>query len=125
MIWIPTIDYILKLFEDEIFRNPTLIHKGRLGSTLDKVRWGIPFHSEPDIWDRATILYKDIVENHYFEDGNKRIGLFITVVFLIKNGFDFITSNDDAYEMTVQIAQKSKTYEEIKEWLKKNSKKVE
>jgi death-on-curing protein len=125
MIWIPTIDYILKLFEDEIFRSPNLIHKGRLRSTLDKVRWGIPFHSEPDIWDRATILYKDIVEIHYFEDGNKRIGLFITVVFLIKNGFDFITSNDDAYEMTMEVAQKSKTYEDIKEWLKKNSQKID
>lgn len=125
MIWIPTIDYLLKLFEEEIFRNPNLIHKGRLESTLDKVRWGIPFHSEPALWDRATILYKEIVENHYFEDGNKRIGLFITIVFLAKNGYDFITTNDDAYEMTIQVAQKSKTFEEIKEWFIMNSKKLE
>ncbi len=123
MIWIPSIDYILKLFKNEIFKNLNLMHKGRLESTLDRVRWGIPFHSEPDIWDRATILYKDIIENHYFEDGNKRIGFLITIIFLAKNGWDFITTNDDTYEMTIQVDQKSKKFEEIKEWLIKNSKK--
>jgi len=121
LIWIPTIDYILKLCEEVVIKNPNLIHRGRLESTLDKVQWGIPFHSEIDIWDRATILYREIVEDHYFQDGNKRIGLFITSVFLAKNGYDFITSNDDAYEMTIQVAQRLKTFEEIKNWFRRNS----
>ena len=50
---------------------------------------------------------------------------FITIVFLAKNGYDFITTNDDAYEMTIQVAQKSKTFEEIKEWFITKSKKLE
>jgi len=38
-------------------------------STLDKVRWGIPFQNVLTIWDQVTILYKEIVENHkYFND---------------------------------------------------------
>jgi len=121
VIWIPTIEYILKLFKEKI-GDPILIHQGRLVSTLDKVQWGIPYQQKPDIWDRATILYKDIVEGNYFYDGNKRIGLLTVFLFLDNNGYDFITSDDDAYEMTIQVAQGLKSYKEIKDWFRKNTK---
>lgn len=123
MIWIPTIEYILNLFKEKIGKS-ILMNNAGLKATLDKVQWGIPFQPEPTIWDRVTILYKSIVEEHFFTDGNKRIGLLLAFIFLNNNGYDFITSNDDAYEITLEVAQDLKTYEEIKVWFKSNSKKI-
>ena len=31
------------------------------------------------------------------------------------------TTNDDVFEMTIQVAQGLKSFEEIKEWFEKNS----
>jgi len=123
VIWVPTIEYILKLFEEHL-EDPILIHQSRLVSTLDKVQWGIPYQPNPDIWDRVTILYKDIIEGHYFYDGNKRISLLIAYLFLYKNGYVLIATNDDAKEMTLQVAQGLKSYEEIKEWFRNNTKEL-
>ncbi len=123
MIWIPTIEYILNIFKEKIGKS-ILMNNAGLEATLDKVQWGIPFQPEPTIWDRVTILYKSIVEEHFFADGNKRIGLLLAFIFLNNNGYDFITSNDDAYKITLEVAQGLKTYEEIKVWFKSNSKKI-
>lgn len=123
MIWIPTIEYILNIFKEKIGKS-ILMNNSGLKATLDKVQWGIPFQPDPTIWDRVTILYKSIVEEHFFADGNKRIGLLLAFIFLNNNGYDFITSNDDAYKITLEVAQGLKTYEEIKVWFKSNSKKI-
>jgi len=121
MIWLPKLSYILELFEERLGEKPFLLKKQGLKSTLDKIEWGIPFQPEPTIWDRVSISYRDIVEEHFFADGNKRIGFIISVIFLNKNGCFFDTTNDDVYEMTIQVAQGLKSFEEIKEWFEKNS----
>lgn len=121
MIWLPKLSYILELFEERLGEKPFLLKKQGLKSTLDKIEWGIPFQPEPTIWDRVSILYRDIVEEHFFADGNKRIGFIISVIFLNKNGYFFDTTNDDVFEMTIQVAQGLKSFEEIKEWFEKNS----
>ena len=121
MIWLPKLSYILELFEERLGEKPFLLKKQGLKSTLDKIEWGIPFQPEPTIWDRVSILYRDIVEEQFFADGNKRIGFIISVIFLNKNGYFFDTTNDDVYEMTIQVAQGLKSFEEIKEWFEKNS----
>lgn len=121
MIWLPKLSYILELFEERLGEKPFLLKKQGLKSTLDKIEWGIPFQPEPTIWDRVSILYRDIVEEHFFADGNKRIGFIISVIFLNNNGYFFDTTNDDVYEMTIQVAQGLKSFEEIKEWFEKNS----
>jgi len=123
MVWIPDIDYILEVFEERI-EKPFLMKRSGLESTLDKVIYGIPFQPEPDIFDRATIIYKELVEAHYFADGNKRIGLLIATIFLEVNGYKFDPGNDDAYENTIQVAQGLKSYEEIKVWFEMNSEKL-
>lgn len=121
MIWLPKLSYILELFEERLGEKPFLLKKQGLKSTLDKIEWGIPFQPEPTIWDRVSILYRDIVEEHFFADGNKRIGFIISVIFLNKNGYFFDTTNDDVFEMTIQVAQGLKSFEEIKDWFEKNS----
>lgn len=121
-MWFPSVEYIFTLFNDQIGTG-TLMNRNGLISTLDKVKWGIPFHDAPSIWEQTAILYKEIVENHYFSDGNKRIGILIAYVFLSKNGYIFSPNIGEIYNITMDVAQGLKTFHELIEWFKKNSKK--
>ena len=122
MVWIPSVEYIETLFEGQI-KAGHLMNRQGLISTLDKVKWGIPFQDAPTIWDKVTILYKEIIENHYFSDGNKRIGALLAYIFLFKNGYEFSPPKGEIYRITMEVAQGLKKFDEIKEWFNKNSKK--
>lgn len=123
MIWIPSADYILMLFNEQI-KNARLLNRAGLISTLDKVKWGIPTQGIPTIWDQVTILFKDIVDYHYFSDGNKRIGILIAYTFLQKNGYEFSPTKGEIFSFTMDLAQGRKSYEEVKEWFVKNSRRL-
>jgi len=122
VVWIPSVEYIETLYEDQI-EVGDLINRQGLISTLDKVKWGIPFQDVPTIWEKVTILYKEIIENHYFSDGNKRIGSLLAYIFLSKNGYLFSPPKGGIYRVTLEVAQGGKKFNEIKEWFKMNSKK--
>ena len=123
MTWIPTIEYIITLFKYNI-KNEDIMNRQGLISTFDKVKWGIPFQELPTIWDQVTILFKEIIENHYFTDGNKRIGVLIAYIFLYKNNYEFSPPSGEILSFTLEVAQGLKIFEEIKEWFKINSKKI-
>jgi death-on-curing family protein len=123
MAWIPTIEYIITLFESQI-SSGNLMNRGGLESTLDKIKWGIPYHGMPTIWNQTTILYKELIENHYFSDGNKRIAVLIAYIFLSKNNISFSPPQGEIYSFTVEVAQGHKTYEQIKQWFQQYSQKI-
>ena len=121
MLWFPPIEYILELFR-ETMEEPKLLNFKGLESTLDKVKWGTPTQPPPTLWDSATILFKDIVEQHFFMDGNKRIGCMLLYFFLKKNGITFTPPVGDIFNMTMEIAKCNVSTDEIKKWVKENSK---
>ena len=122
MVWIPSIEYIETLYKDQI-KGSDIINRQGLISTLDKVKWGIPFQDVPTIWEKVTILYKEIIENHYFSDGNKRIGSLLAYIFLSKKRYEFSPPKGDIYRITLEVAQGGTKFNEIKEWFKRYSKK--
>ena len=122
MVWIPSVEYIEVLIEDQIKAGHIMNRQGLI-STLDKVKWGIPFQGTPTIWEKVTILYKEIIEYHYFSDGNKRIGSLLASIFLSKNGYEFSPPKGDIFRITMEVAQGGIKFNEIKEWFKINSKK--
>ncbi|MHA1264656.1 MAG: type II toxin-antitoxin system death-on-curing family toxin [Candidatus Helarchaeota archaeon] len=123
MRWIPSVEYIMALCEEQI-KHAQLMNRGGLESTLDKVQWGIPTQGSPTLWDQVTILFKEIVENHYFSDGNKRIGILLAYLFLQKNGYEFSPPNQEIFSVTINVAQGLKTYAELKQWFIINSKEI-
>ncbi len=124
MVWIPTVEYIIALFTDQINAGKLINRQGLL-STLDKVKWGIPFQDIPSIWDQVAILYEELINGHYFQDGNKRIGSLAAYLFLAKNSYEFSPPQGEILSVTLDVAQSLKTYEEIKNWFKSNSRKIE
>lgn len=123
MLWISSVYYMIALFKEHV-KNANLMNHDGLISTLDKVRWGIPSQGTPTIWDQVTILYREIIENHYFSDGNKRIGVLLAYIFLKKNGYEFAPPKGEIFSITMEVAQGSTSFEAIKEWFVKNSKEI-
>lgn len=121
MVWIPSVDYVITLFKDQM-KTGNLMNRQGLISTLDKVKWGIPFQNPPTIWEQVTILYKELVENHYFSDGNKRIGSLLAFIFLFKNGYVFSPLTGEILSVTLDVAQGLKSIDELKTWFQNNSK---
>ena len=124
MTWFPSLDYVVELYRKTIGK-PFLMNRGGLATSLDKSMHGVPFHDPPTIWDSVTILFKEIVENHYFDDGNKRIGILLAFLFLEKNGYEFSPPTGDVFDVTMAVAQGAKTADEIKEWFVRHSIAVE
>jgi death-on-curing protein len=78
----------------------------------------------PTLFDKAAILFYLCVKNHPFEDGNKRMGLLLLILFLFKNKLWIECDNDTLFHFVIHVA-KSKTkemnseLEYIKEFLNK------
>ncbi|TFG23807.1 MAG: hypothetical protein EU529_06260 [Promethearchaeota archaeon] len=123
MVWIPSMEYVEILFADQI-KAGKLMNREGLISTLDKVKWGIPFQNIPTIWDQVSILYQEIVENYYYSDGNRRLGSLLAYIFLYKNNYEFSPPGGEILNFTLLVAQGLKSFEEIKKWFQTNSSKI-
>ena len=73
----------------------------------------------PDIWTKAAALLQSIVKNHALVDGNKRLGWLATAVFLEINGIEISrASNDDVYNLVIDVAAGQPTVDTIAERLR-------
>lgn len=70
----------------------------------------------PDIFDKAAQLCYSLIENHPFLDGNKRIGVHLTLLFLHLNGEALRFSQDELSEFELAVASGTIGRDEIKEW---------
>ena len=71
----------------------------------------------PNIFDKATQLCYSLIENHPFVDGNKRIGVHLTLLFLSVNGEIIEYSQQELIDFGLGIASGKICKEEIKKWL--------
>jgi death-on-curing protein len=58
----------------------------------------------PDIHQKAAALLHSLARNHALVDGNKRIGFAATIAFLGMNGIRLTLSNDEAYDLVMNVA---------------------
>jgi death on curing protein len=73
----------------------------------------------PDIWTKAAALLHSIVKNDALVDGNKRLGWLATAVFLEINGIEISrASNDDVYDLVIDVAAGQPTVDTIAERLR-------
>ncbi len=63
----------------------------------------------PTIFDKATILFVQLIKKHVFANANKRTAFFALVKFLQLNGYRFFVSVEEAVNMCVTIAVESLT----------------
>jgi len=74
----------------------------------------------PTVIKKAAALIESVVTNHPFIDGNKRIGYVIMRLFLLDNGFDIISKQDDKYDFVIKIATGKLDFEKICAWIEEH-----
>jgi len=71
----------------------------------------------PNIFDKAAQLCYSLIENHPFADGNKRIGVHLTLLFLKLNDVDLVYSQQELIDFGLSVASGKMSKDDIKEWL--------
>ncbi|WAH50716.1 type II toxin-antitoxin system death-on-curing family toxin [Pseudescherichia vulneris] len=79
---------------------------GRAEALLYRVLNKYEYEGMSDIWILAAMHLLAISRGHIFNDGNKRTALFITLLFLKRNGIS-LAANADYVELTVAAGQLS------------------
>ncbi|MEL5721753.1 type II toxin-antitoxin system death-on-curing family toxin [Treponema pedis] len=70
----------------------------------------------PSILDKAVQLCYSLIENHPFLDGNKRIGIHLSLIFLKINGIDLNYTQKELIDLGLRIASGQIKKDAIKEW---------
>lgn len=71
----------------------------------------------PSVFDKAARLFFGLVRNHGFIDGNKRVALHATELFLNLNDYLLVCSQEERVDTTMRIAKNEMNDGEIKDWL--------
>ena len=91
-----------------------IVNEGLLDSALAQPKasfFGEFLHRE--INDQAAAYLYHLVKNHPFLDGNKRVGAAVMEVFLRINGYVLTLSNEELYNLTMQVAQGQLSKDEV------------
>ena len=72
----------------------------------------------PSIFDKATILFVQLIKKHVFASANKRTAFYVLVKFLRLNGYHFVVTLEEAVEMCVRIAVESLSEQNLKSYSK-------
>lgn len=114
------------------FEQVTRIHSSLIAKTggLDGIRdknlldsaLKVPFQTfdgkdlYPDILDKATQLCFSLINNHPFSDGNKRIGIHLTLLFLKINNVQLNYVQQELIDLGVGIASSKLQKNDIRKW---------
>ena len=76
----------------------------------------------PTIEEKGARLGFNLVSNHAFVDGNKRIGLLVMLTFLEINGINLKFTDDELVKIGLSLASGQMTYENLFDWIKTHEK---
>ena len=80
---------------------------------------GIELYATPE--EKAARLGHSLIANHAFVDGNKRIGMFIMLIFLKLNGIDFKPAVEDVARVGFAVAKGEMDYGDLLKWIRQKS----
>ena len=92
---------------------------GLLDSACHRPRSGfMGQEAYPSLSAKAAALMHSLALNHALLDGNKRLALLATVVFLRINGYWLALTDDEAFDLTLAVAAGQLDAEEIEKRLR-------
>ena len=75
----------------------------------------------PTVLEKGARLGYELIQNHAFVDGNKRIGAHAMLVFLALNGFVFSYTQKELTEIVLSVAAGEKDYDDLLSWMQSHS----
>jgi death-on-curing protein len=94
----------------------------RIKSVVDAPRQEV-FGSEqyPDLFEKAAVYARNIIQDHPFTDGNKRTGITIALMFLQRNNYKPVARKGELEDFAVKIATDHLGVPAIASWLRSHS----
>ena len=74
----------------------------------------------PSKEEKAAKLGHTLVKNHAFLDGNKRIGVYVLLIFLDVNGVELRYDDNDLIALGLGMADGSLRYEDVLKWIERH-----
>ena len=74
----------------------------------------------PTIQEKAARLGYTLIANHAFVDGNKRIGMYVLLVFLRLNGIKLRPSVEEVVRVGLAVAAGEMGYDALLAWIREN-----
>ena len=74
----------------------------------------------PSREEKGARLGYSLISNHAFVDGNKRIGMFVMMIFLEINGIKIEPSVDDVARVGLAVAAGEMSYDDLLNWILDN-----
>ena len=68
--------------------------------------------------EKAAKLGFDLISNHAFLDGNKRIGMYVMLTFLEANGISVEAENEDVAAVGLAVASGNMNYDNLLNWVR-------
>jgi len=75
----------------------------------------------PEVADKAAALMHSLVMNHPFVDGNKRVGAFACILFLLANDVEPTFSSSELTDVILSVARGELNAEALSIWLRHRS----
>ena len=72
----------------------------------------------PSVIQKGARIAFSLIANHAFVDGNKRIGMYVLLVFLEVNGVTVRPSNDEVARVGFAVASGEMKYGQLLEWIR-------
>ena len=95
--------------------------EGLLESALDAAFsgfGGVEFY--PTKEEKGARLGYNLISNHAFVDGNKRIGMYVMLTFLEVNGIRMDCTNEDVVHAGLSVADGSMDYDGLLAWVREH-----
>lgn len=74
----------------------------------------------PTKQEKGARIGYSLISNHAFVDGNKRIGIFIMLIFLEVNGIKLRPTNDELARVGLAVAAGEMKYKDLLDWIIQN-----
>ncbi len=75
----------------------------------------------PTIFEKAAVYMRNIIADHPFYDGNKRSGVTVSAVFLMRNVYKLTAIPNELEDFAVRVAVEHLDVAEIATWLNQRS----
>jgi death on curing protein len=80
----------------------------------------------PTTIDKAAALFRSMTKNHPFADGNKRIAVVLTEMFLNENGYALAANNSEVRDFTMALAasEPQMPLSDVARWLRAHARRA-
>ena len=108
-----------KLIAQETGGSIGLRDEGLLESALEAAFSGFGEQEfYPTKEEKGARLGYNLISNHAFVDGNKRIGMYVMLTFLEVNGIHMDCTNEDVAQTGLAVAAGTMDYDALLQWVR-------